>query len=285
MPGKSIRPGRCVSLRPEKSYSSGNRHRFALLSPSGSAVSNHRFLNLSTDPCEYRRLLLEGQKLRGSSYLADGAIRSTGLVSDRTFRMGGDESAWHLLLIGTDEAVVGCVRYIVHDRAPRFEDLRVRNCPVIKGMLGRSVRAAIERDLQLAKSQHLSYVEIGGWAIDERWRMTRAALDMVAASYALGDLWGGSLGICTATLRHGSSGILRKFGAMPFTINGQPMKPYEDSAYKCEMELLRFESVPAERFIPLVEPLRRQLLKVPVVRRGCESQTRRDWTEIHRDVA
>ena len=258
---------------------------FAVLSPSSGAVSLHRFLNVHTDTVQHRRLLHQAQRLRGSSYLADGAIRPADLAPDGTLQMAGDEAAWHLLLIGRHHAVIGCVRYTVHDATSRFEDLLVRHSPVISGVLGGVVRDVIERDLHLAKSKHLAFVEIGGWAIDARWRMTRAALDMIAASYALGDLWGGSLGLCTATVRHGSSTMLRKSGALPLIIDGRAMSPYQDPTYKCEMELLRFNSTPAKRFIPLVDPLRNRLVKAAVIRRTFEGRPRQDWTDIDRVVA
>ena len=83
---------------------------------------------------------------------------------------------------------------------------------------GAKVREAVEIDLALAREKGFAYVEIGGWALTEEWRSTRAALEILVGSYALAHLWGGCLGACTATARHGSSSMLRRIGGSPLRV-------------------------------------------------------------------
>jgi hypothetical protein len=179
--------------------------------------------------------------------------------------MHDDENSWHLVLTDPAEQVIGCMRYLVHSPDVQFQDLHVRHAAACSGQGAPNIQIAIERDLQLARTNRLSYVEVGGWAIVENWRHTKAALDMIGSSYALGELWGGSLGICTATARHSSAPILRKFGASPLVVAGQPLPPYEDERFQCAMELLRFDRVPAQRFAPLIDPLKCELRSASVL--------------------
>jgi hypothetical protein len=66
------------------------------------------------------------------------------------------------------------------------------------------VRAAVESDLQETQQQGFSYLELGGWALGEEWRGTRAALEILVGSYALSHLWGG----CMVLRRYGSAWLL-----------------------------------------------------------------------------
>ncbi len=111
-----------------------------------------------------------------------------------------------------------------------------------------------------------AYVEVGGWALSEQWRGTRAALEILVGSYALAQLWGGCVGSCTATVRHSSSSMLRRLGGQSFEIAGQSLPSYNDPEYECVMELLRFDyRSPAARFLPLINQLRATLSRAPVV--------------------
>jgi len=205
--------------------------------------------------CQYLAAL---QSLRGRIYLKDGAIQPWELKEDGRFPMAGDDQSWHFLLIDEYERTIGCAKYLVHPSTVPFEMLRIYHSPIMRDEhWGGKVRKAVEADLQRARREDLAYVEVGGWALSEEWRGTRAALEILVASYALGHLWGGCLGSCTATVRHHSASILRRIGGSSFCLGDEPIPPYQDPRYGCTMELLRFDSrSPAKRFVPLIDQLK-----------------------------
>ena len=201
----------------------------------------------------YAKLLSSMQRLRGQLYLADGAIPEAALDDRGRFCMDDDELCWHLLLLEGEE-VVGCVRYRRHTGPVSYDDLRLQHSAVAQHpALGAKVRRAVEQELASARLQGLSFVEIGGWALANRWRHTQAALQLLAGSYALGALWGGCLGVATATLRHRSAAMLRRIGGRSLQVDGEELPPYKDPAYGCHMEILRFDRHPNARFAPLVD--------------------------------
>ncbi len=200
-------------------------------------------------------------------YLKDGAIQPWELDDDARFHMPGDEQCWHLLLVDDNKDVIGCARYLVHDENVRYEKLRVSHSALAKDSVwGAKLRDAVEADLQRARLERLSYVEVGGWALAEEWRNTRAALEILVGSFALGELWGGCLGSCTATVRHGSSSILRRIGGTSLQTAADTIPAYDDPDYGCVMEVLRFDyRSPAKRFMPFINQLKAKLAKSPVL--------------------
>jgi hypothetical protein len=235
------------------------RYCFHVLAPSSGRTAALVNLSAAIQGTNYARMLRGAQKLRGDCYLADGAITAFDIDQDGCFPMESDALAWHLLLLDTFENVVGCVRFLVHTPGAGFEELNIQHASVFRSQLGPALREIIEADMELAWFNGLVYAEVGGWAIADGWRKTKAVLDMIAGAYALGEIWGGSLGICTATARHSSATILKKFGASPISVGGAPLNPYVDPKYQCEMELLRFDRVPAQRFGPLIDPMKHEL--------------------------
>ncbi len=223
------------------------------------------------------------QSLRGRVYLKDGAIEPWELNEDGRFPMRGDEQSWHFLLIDGEENTVGCARYLVHPNTVAFESLRIAQCPLVRdSQWGSKVREAVEGDLHRAKREDLSYVEIGGWALSEEWRGTRAALEILVASYALAHLWGGCLGSCMATVRHHSSSILRRIGGTSFDAGGEVIPPYEDQRYGCTMELLRFDSdSPTQRFVALINQLKAKIGNTSVIQRAKTPV----WTKLTGEAA
>jgi hypothetical protein len=241
------------------------RYHFILLAPVQEIVRKN-FTSVTIDANRYHMLLSGLQRLRGLTYFADGAVRASELDETGRFCMSDDEQCWHLLLVDCTEAVVGCVRLRLYSNDSTFDDLRASHCGLAKDPIaGRRVRAAIEADLALARDNGLLYAEIGGWALAPEWRGTKAALDILAGSYALGELWGGCLGVATATVRHGSASILRRMGGSSLQADGEDLPPYFDAQYGCDMELLRFTRSPAQRFAPLVNPLKQALAAATVI--------------------
>jgi predicted GNAT family N-acyltransferase len=213
------------------------------------------------------------QRLRGRVYLCDGAIRPYEVECDGRFIMDGDEDAWHLLLVDDADEIVGCARYMLYPKTACFDSLRVSRSALAKDFQWACrLRQTVEADLQLASDRNLLYVEIGGWALSEEWRQTKAALETAIGSYALGNLWGGAIGSCTATARHGSASILRRLGGSSFETRGEPLPVYFDAQYGCNMELLRFDSRhPVSRFEPLIKELTRKLEKTQVITSSAHS--------------
>jgi hypothetical protein len=243
----------------------GPNYRFQLLAP---PERSGVFGRSKVDQQLYHHYLSSMQRLRGQIYLKDGAIQPWQLDDEGRFRMPADERSWHFLLLDDSKQVMGCARYLVHPNTVSFEQLRIAHSPIAKDLFwGEKVRAAVEADLRTARRFGMSYVEAGGWALAEAWRGTRAALEILVASYALAHLWGGCLGSCQATVRHGSSSILRRIGGSQLQASEAAIPSYQDPHYGCTMELLRFDSrTPAQRFVPLINQLRAKLAGSAAIR-------------------
>ena len=239
---------------------------FQLLAPTASSLTGG-FLHAITDPEAHAISLSAIQQLRGNAYLKDGAIQYSDLTNDRRFVMAGDEEAWHLLLRDKDGLVIGCVRFLLYDSSVAYDQLKISLSAIARDPVWEvKVRQAVESDLHVVRSERLHYVEVGGWALVEKWRNTKAAFEILMAAFALGSLWGGCVGSCTATVRHSSSSMLRRLGGESFSAAGSSIPAYADPSYGCHMEILRFDyRHPAARFSPLIEPLKRILRQSSVI--------------------
>ena len=245
-----------------------DRYRFELLVPTR-WQDGWAFARSCCQPDKYLAYLKQAQVLRGTAYLEDGAIRPCDLDKDGRLQMTGDEEGWHLLLVENDsDSVIGCVRYLLHANDVSFQDLNISRCAAGTDLVtGPMIRSIVEADLDIARRTGLGYVEVGGLVIMSRWRRTTAALHILAASYALGQLWGGCLGICTATFRNGSASMIRRFSGSTSSSAFGPFTVYYDVRYNCLMELLRFKSEPAERYAGFVTDAKTELLQVQALRR------------------
>jgi predicted GNAT family N-acyltransferase len=256
-------------------------YRFQLLAPSQSPAHGN-FGRSKVNEQLHRQYLHEVQRLRGRVYLKDGAIQACELQDDGRFHMRHDEQCWHLLLIDEAGQVIGCARYLVHPGNVLFDRLRISQSALAKDKFwGPHVRAAVEADLNEARRQGFSYLEIGGWALSEEWRGTRAALEILVGSYALSHLWGGCIAACTATVRHSSSSMLRRIGGLSFKTAEVELPRYDDSQYGCKMELLRFDCrAPSPRFGPLIAQLKVQLADSVTITPGPV----RDWLRLPQEL-
>lgn len=215
-------------------------YRFQLLAPPGPGSSKLSG-STSADHNLYERYLTSLQKLRARSYLADGAIGPEQLDEEGRFRMGRDEDCWHFLLVNPEGKVIGCVRYLAHTGITRVEDLFMSHSALGHDPVwGAKFRAALESDLEFARQNLLTFIEVGGWAIDAGYRHTRAALEILLASFAWAKMIGGAIGCCTATFRNSSASMLRRIGGRSLEYNNEVIPPYSDASYGCMMEALRF---------------------------------------------
>ncbi|MBV9442417.1 MAG: GNAT family N-acetyltransferase, partial [Acidobacteriaceae bacterium] len=163
----------------QRSFTMRQNCTFQILAPSIARPTNS-FARLKSDKQSYNHLLASMQRLRARVYLKDGAIQPWEIDNDGRFHMPGDEQCWHLLLVDDAKEVVGCARYLVHDKNVRYENLRVSHSPLAKdASWGEKLRTAVDSDLQRARAEGLCYVEVGGWALAEEWRNTKAALEIL----------------------------------------------------------------------------------------------------------
>jgi hypothetical protein len=191
------------------------------------------------------------------------------LTSDGLHETAEDDKSWHLLMIDSHRRVSGCAWYLEHDSAVRVEDLRVRESPLARTPASRRhLWKSVEAELRRARAECLRYAEVGGWAVSRNSRCTSEGLVLALAGYSFGRICGGALGITTATVRHCSSSILRRLGGASLEADGSPVPAYYDPRYRCEIELLRFDSRhPHPKFAGLVERLREKMATVQVIAR------------------
>ena len=69
-------------------------------------------------------------------------------------------------------------------------------------------------------------------------------------------------------MRHCSASILRRLGGAPLRVGGTAIPSYYDPRYRCEMEILRFDSRrPGARYTALVEAVCERMAEVLVIAR------------------
>jgi hypothetical protein len=130
-------------------------------------------------------------------------------------------------------------------------------------------RDAVENELLRARQRKVTFVELGGWAIADELRGTTQALRIAMATYGLGRLLGGSVGITTATSRNRSATMLRRFGGYSLAARGRELPAYFDPSYQCEMEILAFDSeAPNPKFKGAIEAVQSEMVNIPVVSRN-----------------
>jgi len=241
--------------------------RLVLLAPTDAELAP-AFLQTAADSGRHRDLLHGAQRLRGASYLKDGAIHASQLTADGRLETPEDARAWHLLMLDNWKRVSACVWYLEHEMPASLKQLKVRNCPLTADTHWRGrFELAVHSELGRARRDGLRYVEIGGWAVEETSRRRSEGLVLALAAYSLGRLFGGALGLTTATVRHHSSAILRRLGGSCLEANGSPLPPYYDPRYNCQMELLRFDSrQPSFAYAGAIDLLKEQIVRSLVVR-------------------
>ncbi len=258
--------------------------RLVLLAPSEAAVLPG-FRNRATDAGRHREFVLEMQQLRGGIYLRDGAVERRHLAPNGSHRTPEDEQSWHLLMLNSEGRVSACAWYLGHESTVNLEGLRMRTCPLLQ-MAGVQdlVRRAVTADIAQARREGIGYGEVGGWAASKDGGSASDGLMLVLAGYSLSRQLGDALGTTTATVRHCSSTILRRLGATSLAFEGATVPPYYDPAYRCDMELLRFDSRRVNRkYVSLIEQLRAKLADVLVLTKPATAMTRPPYA--HRSFA
>lgn len=242
--------------------------RYVLLAPDGAYVPpSLQYANV--DEGQHESLLGAVQRLRAKVYLEDGAIAPWQLSEGRHIQ-GIDERSWHMLVMGDKDTVLGCVRYTSHQTCTSPFQLGILNAALTgDDVWAERLERALGNELLEAKRRAVDYAEIGGWAITPELRGTTEALRMALSVYALGSLFGGALGITTATTRHNSSSILRRIGGQSLVVDGATLPTYFDPKYQCYMEILRFDSLqPNPRYFEWIHDCAAHLRNVQVLGAG-----------------
>jgi hypothetical protein len=248
------------------SFSDRIHNELVLLAPTGGLIPDS-FRRRYVDRSKHASWLSEAQRLRGSVYLADGAVQPSQLSEDGRHVQRADSDSWHVLAVNASGAVQGCARYRHLVGNVGFDDLGVRESWMARcEQWGGSLRAAVESEIVRAKQRGRAFSEVGGWAIAPEKRCKSEALRIAMATYSLAQILGGCVGISTATERHHSSAILRKIGGRSLECDGTELPPYYDPQYRCQMEVLRFDSsLPDSSCRRWVEVLSERLADATVV--------------------
>jgi hypothetical protein len=207
------------------------------------------------------------QQLRGRIYLEDGAITESELSPDRRHVQAADSDSWHVLSVDARDRVCGCARYRHYTEPVHFGELGVSKSALASHPEWRDrLRTAVRSQIEHAYRRRMNFVEVGGWALAEELRHGTDALRLALSLYALAQLFGGSISLTTATVRHGSCAILRKIGGSMLAHEGLELPRYYDPQYSCEMEILSFDSTrPNERCRPMIDAARQELAAAEVI--------------------
>ncbi len=244
---------------------------FLLLAPPEASIPG-AFRAVRVDREYHADLLAEMQRFRGRVYLEDGAITPNQLTTCGRHDLDMDHESWHLITLNRQGKISGCARFLQHSTSATWSELRVRTAALARTPFwARKLRKAVETELAEARKRGMAYIEFGGWALAQELRGTTEALRIALATCGWAQALGGCLGISTVTARNGSASILRRIGGRPLEVDGEELPPYFDPFYKCEMEILRFDSRhPASRYAPWVEQIRSHLFNVQVISNAAE---------------
>lgn len=243
-----------------------SNRRLLLLAPSEQHVQGI-FTEVEANNAQHAKLTTALQKFRGKIYLKDGALEADQLSSDGRHKLEIDDRSWHLVSVDKNGEVCGCSRYLPHQSTISFRNLEVRNSALAQcNTWGGYLRSAVRKEIEIAHERAFTYAEVGGWALSESLRYTTEALRIALGTYSLAQLLGGCIGITTATVRNASSSILRRIGGHSLKLHDVELPLYYDPQYKCQMEILRFDSSrPNPRYQYWVDEIRSYLKSVPVI--------------------
>ncbi|MES1257173.1 MAG: hypothetical protein ABUS51_02040 [Acidobacteriota bacterium] len=248
-----------------------SRQPIVLLVPASAGLRGS-FRPVQLSASRYETLLFDMQRLRGRIYLREGAIQTAQLTMDGRHELEVDESSWNVLLIRSEDRVVGCARYLEHENTVKFHELTAAQSALARSKeWGRLFQEAVEKEIARARQRQVRFVELGGWAIADELRGTTQALRIAMATYGLGRLLGGCIGITTATRRNQSASVLRRFGGASLTCGGVELPAYFDPVYNCEMEVLLFDTESSNpKFEQLLETRESEVAGVCAISRNPE---------------
>src|SRR6186713_654060 len=146
-------------------YAGSIERRLVLLAPVGARVPR-LFRGAVADGDERSEILRAVQRLRGSVYLAEGAVQPHQLERDGRHVTREDDRAWHMVTRDGNGEITACSWYLEHPDAKSIFDVRARHCPLNKtGEWRHRLRAAIAAEMQAARRSGIPFAEVGGWAV------------------------------------------------------------------------------------------------------------------------
>lgn len=207
-------------------------------------------------PQNYDALLCDIQRLRGNRYVADGAIPAAALDAQGRHVTAEDEHSYHLAV--WNGVVQGCLRIQLHPQAERhFTEFRVYD--LIRRMppeMAQKYHAGLEEFMCYGESRNYQITETGGWAVAEKFQFNAASLALPLARWSFSRILPRQISIAAATERNGSAEMLKRIGGWRLKLNGEELPPFYDPGYKCQMELLCFDSdILNPKFEPAVRDL------------------------------
>jgi len=240
--------------------------RLVVVAPPEASIPRGLSCQVVNNEATRASLLCDVRRLRGRVYVADGAFQPDQLWQDERRYSSDDHRSWHLIMNAADGKPEGCIRVLPHEAPVGLQDLRAQHTPLARDYQWREpLKQAIAADSRQAERQRLQYAEVGGWAVSETARRSPVGILLILAVYALGEHLGGSIVIATATARNASATILRRLGGAPLEYGGQTLPSYCDPQYRCDMELLRFDTRrPAARYAEAVRRIGEQMQFSPV---------------------
>lgn len=242
--------------------------QLVLLAPLGARIPGpYRCIEQNQD--RYMELLGQLQRFRGNIMVEEAAIRPDQLDEAGRQCSPVDTDSWHLLILNHGK-VAGCARYLVHPSTAMLSDLVVKRTAQFGcDKWAKRVKAALIRELRIAREEAFSLVEFGGWALARELRGTSEAARMALVSYAFCQIAGGCFGLTTATVQHGSSTMLRRIGGRSLVADGEVIPQYYDPEYNCHMEMLRFDSrKPNPKYRDLLTGIRKSMISTPIICRS-----------------
>jgi hypothetical protein len=241
--------------------------RLVVLAPQTGHVSRG-LPQIQADSDRHADLLAELQRLRGSVYTQDGAIRPDQLTADGRHQTPDDSRSWHMVMLNEQGQVGGCIWYLEHEGRPTVDQLRAGRSELARqGEWRDKLKIAIDSETARARREGIGYAEVGGWAVAENSRFADCLL-LILGIYSLSQQIGGALVVATATARHSSAGILRRMGGSPLTGQDFVIPSYYDPQYTCQMEMLRFDTRrPGAKFEGFVRQMRGRFSGIPVISR------------------
>jgi hypothetical protein len=220
-------------------------------------------------PPNYDAVLSEIQRLRGSRYFADGAISAAALDAHGRHVTAEDEKCYHLVL--SNGRVQGCLRLRLHPKSDEqitkyaVYDL-IRRMP---GELAKKYHAGLEELIRTYCDVGMVVGESGGWAISQDFQGHVAMLAVPLAGWSFSRVLSRQVWIAAATERNGSAEMLKRMGGWRLKLKGEELPSFYDPGYKCQMELLCFDS---DILNPKFEPAVRDLQALLEEQRAAQSE-------------
>lgn len=231
-----------------------------LLAPDPELIPRN-FANVLEDTHLHTTLLDSVQQLRGKVYVADGAIPTASLDEQGRHYVASDRDCWHAVMrdgYGNIRAAIRMAIHFHHKGKVGLDDLQANQ--LVRRMhpsVGHRFGAALMEFIGDAQTAPC-FFETGGWVIDDGARKQTVAPVTVASVYALSRAVGGARGVGSATTRHESATILKRFGGFEIPCGkAETLAPFFDPSYGCDMQILGFAS---DRVSAVFEPTVRDIM-------------------------